>query len=120
MHQSVIFLPGMIAPAAIRHGPLVERLANVKVLVRDLAMYDTDEPPADFSIATEFDALDRAADAAGFERLHLYGHSGRGAVALGYAAARGDRLTSLAVDEPRQISRPRATRRTAGRSSTKL
>lgn len=100
MQQSVIFLPGIIAPAAIRYGPLVERLANVNVLVRDLAVYDTNEPPTDFSIATELDAFDRAADAAGFERFHLYGHSGGGAVALAYAAARGDRLTSLAVDEP--------------------
>ncbi len=100
MHQPVIFLPGIIAPAAIRYGPLVERLASVNVLVRDLAVYDTNEPPADFSVATELDALDRAANAAGFERFHLYGHSGGGAVALGYAAARGDRLTSLAVDEP--------------------
>jgi pimeloyl-ACP methyl ester carboxylesterase len=183
MDQSAIFLPGIIAPAAIGYGRLVERLGNVKVLVRDLAVYDTNEPPTDFSIATELDALDRAADAAGFERFHLYGHSGGGAVALGYAAARGDRLTSLAVDEPasdftpegnevygwpefdkaltlppaeaptafmrlqvaqdvqlpenvdatnrkvfvasrstspRQISRPRATRCTAGRSPTKL
>src|SRR4249920_1768750 len=100
MDQPVIFLPGIIAPAAIRYGPLVERLANVNVLVRDLAVYDTNEPPTDFSIATELDALDRAADAADFERFHLYGHSGGGAVALAYAAARGDRLTSLAVDEP--------------------
>jgi pimeloyl-ACP methyl ester carboxylesterase len=100
MHQPVIFLPGIIAPAAIRYGPLVERLANVNVLVRDLAVYDTNEPPTDFSIDTELDALDRTADAAGIERFHLYGHSGGGAVALAYAAARGDRLTSLAVDEP--------------------
>jgi pimeloyl-ACP methyl ester carboxylesterase len=92
--------PGIIAPAAIRYGPLVGRLANLNVLVRDLAVYDTNEAPTDFSIATELDALDRAADAAGFKRFHLYGHSGGGAVALGYAAARGDRLTSLAVDEP--------------------
>ena len=34
----------------------------------DLAVYDTNEPPTDFSIATELDALDRAADAAGFKR----------------------------------------------------
>src|SRR4051794_16152342 len=100
MHQPVIFLPGIIAPAAIRYGPLVERLPDVDVLVRDLAVYDGDAPPSDFSVATELDALDRAANAAGFERFHLYGHSGGGAVALAYSVTRGDRLVSLAVDEP--------------------
>jgi pimeloyl-ACP methyl ester carboxylesterase len=99
MRHPVIFLPGIIAPAAIRYGPLVERLADVDVLVRDLAVY-AEEPATDYSITTELDALDGAADAARFERFHLYGHSGGGAVALAYAAARGDRLASLAVDEP--------------------
>src|SRR6476646_2922729 len=100
MRYPVVLLPGIIAPAAIRYGPLVERLADVDVIVRDLAVYDDDEPPPDFSIDTELVALDRAADAADFEKLHLYGHSGGGAVALAYAASRGDRVQSLAVDEP--------------------
>src|SRR6476659_6170395 len=100
MRYPVVLLPGIIAPAAIRYGPLVERLDDVNVIVRDLAVYDDDEPPPDFSIDTELVALDRAADAADFEKLHLYGHSGGGAVALAYAASRGDRVQSLAVDEP--------------------
>jgi pimeloyl-ACP methyl ester carboxylesterase len=100
MRCPVIFLPGIIAPAAIRYGPLVERLPDVEVVVRDLAVYDDDEPPVGFSIDTELGALDRAADDAGFTKFHLYGHSGGGAVALAYAASRGDRLQSLAVDEP--------------------
>jgi pimeloyl-ACP methyl ester carboxylesterase len=100
MQHPVIFLPGILAPAAIRYGPLVARLQDAEVLVLDLAVYDDDVPPTDFSIDTELDALDRAADAAGFGRFHLYGHSGGGAVSLAYAAARGDRLVSLAVDEP--------------------
>jgi len=100
MRYPVIFLPGIIAPAAIRYGPLVERLTDVEVVVRDLAVYDDDEPPSDYSVTTEVDALDRAADAAGFTRFHLYGHSGGGAVALAYAVSRGDRAQSLAVDEP--------------------
>jgi pimeloyl-ACP methyl ester carboxylesterase len=100
MRCPVVLLPGIIAPAAIRYGPLVERLTDVDVVVRDLAVYDDDEPPADFSIDTELVALDRAADDAGLERFHLYGHSGGGAVALAYAASRGHRVQSLAVDEP--------------------
>ena len=100
MRHPVIFLPGIIAPAAIRYGPLVERLTDVDAVVRDLAVYDDDEPPGNLSITTELDSLDRAADDAGFTRFHLFGHSGGGAVGLAYAAARGDRLLSLAVDEP--------------------
>src|SRR5690242_14219845 len=100
MRCPVIVLPGIIAPATIRYGPLVERLAGVNVVVRDLAVYDDDEPPPDFSIDTELVALDRAADDAELEKFHLYGHSGGGAVALAYAASLGDRLQSLAVDEP--------------------
>src|SRR4029079_19648855 len=65
-----------------------------------LAVYDGDAPPRDFSIVTELDALEQAADAAGFGQFHLYGHSGGGAVALAYAGARGERLASVAVDEP--------------------
>ncbi len=99
MRYPVVLLPGIIAPAAIRYGPLVERLADVEVVVRDLAVYDDDEPPGDYSIDTERLALDRAADA-GFPRFHLCGHSGGGAVALAYALLRGDRVQSLAVDEP--------------------
>ena len=73
MRCPVIFLPGIIAPAMIRYGPLVERLGNTDVLIRDLAVYDNDEPPPDFSIDTELAALDRAADDAAFEKFHLYG-----------------------------------------------
>jgi len=100
MRYPAVFLPGIIAPAAIRYGPLVERLSDVDVVVRDLAVYDGDEPPPDFSIDTELVALDHAADEAGFDAFHLCGHSGGGAVALAYAASRGGRLRSVAVDEP--------------------
>jgi pimeloyl-ACP methyl ester carboxylesterase len=100
MRSPVILLPGIIAPAAVRYGPLAERLPDVNAVLRDLAVYEEDEVPDDYAMTTELDALDRAADAAGFARFHVYGHSGGGAVALAYAAKRGDRLMSLAVDEP--------------------
>ena len=100
MEHAVIFLPGIIAPAAVRYSALVEQLPGVRSLMHDLAVYDGDEPPADYSISAELDALDRAADEAGFDRFHAFGHSGGGAVLMAYAAQRGDRLVSLAVDEP--------------------
>ena len=49
-----------------------------------------------------------------------YGHSGGGAVALAYAAARGDRLTSLAVDERASDFTPEGNEVYGWRSSTKL
>jgi pimeloyl-ACP methyl ester carboxylesterase len=100
MDHSVVFLPGIIAPAEIRYRALVDRLGGIRSVISDLAVYDHDEPPEGYSISTELDALDRSADEAGLERFHLFGHSGGGAVGLAYAAERGDRLVSLAVDEP--------------------
>ena len=98
--RDVMFLPGIIAPAAIRYEALIARLPDVYPLPKDLEVYASDAPPADYSIALEVAGVDRGADEAGFERFHLYGHSGGGAVALAYAAARPERLLSLAVDEP--------------------
>jgi pimeloyl-ACP methyl ester carboxylesterase len=100
MRCPVVLLPGIIAPAAIRYGPLAEQLADVKVIVRDLALYESDAPPAGYSIEFELDALSRAADDAQLDTFHLYGHSGGGAVALAYATSHGERVQSLAVDEP--------------------
>ena len=100
MEHTVIFLPGIIAPAEVRYAALMELLPDVRSVLHNLAVYEDDEPPAGYSISTEVDALDRAADEAGLERFHLFGHSGGGAVGLAYASVRADRLVSLAVDEP--------------------
>ena len=100
MEFGVIFLPGIIAPAAVRYGPLLEYLPDVRAQVHDLAVYEGDAPRPGYSLTTELDALDRAADTAGLDRFHIFGHSGGGAVALAYAARRGERLVSVAVDEP--------------------
>ena len=100
MEHAVIFLPGIIAPAAIRYSALIQHLPGIRSLLHDLAVYDHEKPPEGYSISRELDALDRAADETGLGRFHLFGHSGGGAVGLAYAAERGDRLVSLAVDEP--------------------
>jgi pimeloyl-ACP methyl ester carboxylesterase len=97
---SVILLPGIIAPAAVRYAPLLHSLDGISAVPTDMQVYANDPPPAGYSIDTELDGIDTAADHAGFERFHLYGHSGGGAFALAYAAARPGRLLSLAVDEP--------------------
>lgn len=100
MAINLVLLPGIVLPAALRYDGLLQRLAGVNAVVKDLEVYRHPEPPSDFSIADEVDGLGRAADEAGFDRFHVYGHSAGGAVALAFAAARPERLCSLAVDEP--------------------
>jgi pimeloyl-ACP methyl ester carboxylesterase len=99
--RGVIFLPGIIAPAAVRYAPLISHLPDVNAVTKDLEVYlGETTPPPNYSIDLEVAGTDRAADAAGFDQFHVYGHSGGGAIALAYAAAHPERLLSLAVDEP--------------------
>ena len=98
--KNVILLPGIIAPAAIRYERLMSRLSGCTVIAKDLEVYAEETPPPNYSIAMEVAGVERAADDAGFERFHLYGHSGGAAIALAFAAAHPDRLLSLALDEP--------------------
>lgn len=74
--QDVVFLPGIVAPVSVRYGPLLERLPGVHAVLKDLEVYATEEPPARYSVQTEIDGIEAAADSAGLERFHLYGHSG--------------------------------------------
>lgn len=96
----VIFLPGIVAPAAQRYRPLLDELDGVAAVAKDLEVYAGDEPAPDYAIEAEVEGIAAAADRAGFARFHLYGHSAGGACALAFAAAHPDRLLSLAVDEP--------------------
>src|SRR5437870_5141852 len=101
MPYRVVFLPGIILPAHLRYAPLIGELGDdAEPLTKELEVYRGDQPPVGYSIATEVDGLLAAADEAGFERFHLYGHSAGGAIALAFAAAHPGRLLSLAVDEP--------------------
>jgi pimeloyl-ACP methyl ester carboxylesterase len=98
--KNLILLPGIVAPAAIRYEQLMSRLSHCSVIAKDLEVYAGKTPPANYSIAMEVEGVKRAADDAGFEHFHLYGHSGGGAIGLAFAAAHPDRLLSLTVDEP--------------------
>jgi pimeloyl-ACP methyl ester carboxylesterase len=93
---NVLFLPGIIAPAALRYGALLEHLAGVNARVVDLAVYAGDVPPAGYGVETEIAHI----AANGFDRFHLYAHSGGGACALAFAAKYPERLLSLTLDEP--------------------
>jgi pimeloyl-ACP methyl ester carboxylesterase len=97
----VVLLPGSVLPAEPAYGALIAALgADADAVAKDLEVYATDEPPADYSLGLEADGVLREADARGWERFHLLGYSGGGAAALAFTARYPDRLWSLALLEP--------------------
>jgi pimeloyl-ACP methyl ester carboxylesterase len=97
----VILLPGAVLPAGLAFSSLLAELgADVDARPKELEIYAGDAPPSDFSLATEVDGIVRVAYEAGFDRFHLVGYSGGGAASLAFAAARPERLLSLALMEP--------------------
>jgi pimeloyl-ACP methyl ester carboxylesterase len=99
---AVIFLPGVLMPAALRYERLLAALGeDVDPVVKELEVYrGPSTPPPGYSLEAELAGIGRAADDAGFERFHLYGHSGGGACALAFTASQPGRVLTLAVDEP--------------------
>jgi pimeloyl-ACP methyl ester carboxylesterase len=97
----VILLPGSVLPVKPAYGALIAALGpDVEAVAKDLEVYATPEPPEDYSLEVEIAGVLREADAHGWERFHLVGYSGGGAASLAFAAARPERLTSLALLEP--------------------
>ena len=104
MKPQVICIPGSVAPAAQRYRPLIEAAGDSAAFnTKDLEVYREAEPPADYAIEQELDAIDRLADSVGLPRFHLVGYSGGGFISLAYAGTRPERLLSLALFEPAQI-----------------
>lgn len=97
----VILLPGVVLPAALAYGSLLDELgADADVVAKDLEVYATGEPPADYSLDLEVSGVVREADERGWDRFHIVGYSGGGAAALAVAAHRPERLLSVALLEP--------------------
>lgn len=98
----VIFLPGILMPAALRYEPLLQVLGDdVDAVTKDLEVYrGSSVPPPGYSLDMELEGIARVADEHGFDRFHLYGHSGGGACALAFTAAHPERVLTLALDEP--------------------
>ena len=104
MKPQVICIPGSVAPARQRYGPLVERIGDAADLhLKDLEVYREAAPPANYSIPEELEAVDRLADSKRLDRFHLVGYSGGGFISLAYAGTRPERIISLGVFEPAQI-----------------
>ena len=98
---AAIFLGGILAPARFRFIPLLAALGSPPdAVAKELELYIHGRIPDDYSLTMEIDGLDRIATEHGYERFHLYGYSIGAAIALAYVAAHGDRVISLALDEP--------------------
>lgn len=88
-------------PAELAYGALIDALGpDVETLAKDLDVYATPEPLEDYSLEVEIAGVLREADGRGWECFHLVGYSGGGAASLAFAAARPERLESLALLEP--------------------
>jgi pimeloyl-ACP methyl ester carboxylesterase len=89
-------------PGELRYQALLAALGDAtRPVVKELEVYRSESAvPDDYSIELEVAGVERAADEAGFDRFHLYAHSGGGAVALAYTALHPSRVLSLALDEP--------------------
>jgi pimeloyl-ACP methyl ester carboxylesterase len=90
-----------VLPAEPAYRALIAALGpGVEAVAKDLEIYATPEPPEDYSLEVEVAGILREADAHRWERFHLVGYSGGGAASLAFAAARPERLASLALLEP--------------------
>ena len=100
----VILLPGVVLPSELAYGDLTAALGeDVAVRAKDLEVYAGDEPPPAYGLETEIDGVLAEAEAAGFERFHLVGYSGGGAISVAFAGRCPERLLSLALLEPAWI-----------------
>jgi pimeloyl-ACP methyl ester carboxylesterase len=73
---------------------------DVQAVAKDLEVYATPEPPENYTLDVEIAGVLRVAETRGWKRFHLVGYSGGGAASLAFAAARPERLASLALLEP--------------------
>jgi pimeloyl-ACP methyl ester carboxylesterase len=97
----VMLLPGAVLPAALAYEAIIAALdTDAEAVAKDLEVYATPAPPEDYRLELEIAGVLREADALGWERFHLVGYSGGGAASLAVAAARPERLASLALLEP--------------------
>jgi pimeloyl-ACP methyl ester carboxylesterase len=106
-HQAIL-LPGIVLPAALAYLALLEALGEgVDARAKELEVYADAEPAADYGLETELAGILREAERAGFERFHLVGYSGGGAISAAFAASYPDRLLSLALLEPAWVGNDR-------------
>jgi pimeloyl-ACP methyl ester carboxylesterase len=103
-----ILLPGIVLPAELAYPALIEALGEgVDARAKELEVYADEEPPPDYRLETELAGILGEAETAGFERFHLVGYSGGGAVSAAFAARYPDRLLTLSLLEPAWVGNER-------------
>ncbi|TMG69279.1 MAG: alpha/beta hydrolase [Chloroflexi bacterium] len=115
MKPQVICLPGGVAPAAQRYGPLRAAVGDdADLYMKDLEVYREAKPSSGYSVEVELEAIDTFAAEHNLERFHLLGYSGGGFLSLAYAGTRRERIRSLALFEPASIPGPLTHEESAG------
>ena len=108
MSHQAILLPGIVLPAELAYPALLEAFGEgVEARAKELEVYADAEPPPDYGLETELAGILREAESAGFERFHLVGYSGGGAISAAFAARYPDRLLSLSLLEPAWVGNER-------------
>jgi pimeloyl-ACP methyl ester carboxylesterase len=96
-----VLVPGGVMPAALSYERLLAVIKDqARLVTKDLEVYRSAAPPANYGLELEVEGIKRAADAAGFDTFHLVGYSAGGASSLAFVARYPDRLRSLALIEP--------------------
>ena len=94
---------GAVAPAAWTYARLQRLLdGEAHLVLKDLEGY-AELVAVDYGLHSEVEAITRTADAASFHRFHLVGYSAGGGVALAFALAYPERVSSLTLIEPAWI-----------------
>lgn len=108
--SDVLLLPGVVMPAPLAYGALLDALpGGTNAVAKDLELYAADEPPAGYTLDVEGQGILRAAADAGFARFHLVGYSAGGAAALRFATLQPERLLSLTLLEAAWAGNDRRT-----------
>lgn len=106
----VMFVPGIVNPAPLSFGPLIERLeARANIVLKELEVYNSDAVPDGYSLQTEVEGIRRAADEARLTTFHLVGYSAGGIAALGFIEKYPERLLSVTLIEPFGTGMPTST-----------
>jgi pimeloyl-ACP methyl ester carboxylesterase len=97
----VVFVPGGIMPAEISYGPLLSVIGGeIQPIVKNLEIYATETPPANYGLELEVEGIKRVADEENASTFHLVGYSHGGGSSLAFAAKYPVRLRSPALVEP--------------------
>jgi pimeloyl-ACP methyl ester carboxylesterase len=96
----VVLLPGAVLPAGAAYASLVDELADVEVLTKDLELYRDVEPPAHYSLDHEVEGVRSETERCGWDSFHLVGYSAGGSAALAFTAQHPARVLSLSLLEP--------------------